>query len=145
DYDYNSRGWLIKETSSDPDGAGPLGRPEKTFGYDATGNVTTEGSYQWTAGASVTHTYDDAGHRLSTSGPVAGATTYFIVGGLRQVLTVTDAVSNSTNYQYDFRGQVTKIIGHDQDGSGPNPGPTLQQNTYDPAGQLSTTVDARGN
>jgi YD repeat-containing protein len=144
DYEYSNRGFLTKIIRPDPDGTGPLGRPEMTYGYDATGNVTSEGSYEWTAGASITHSYDDAGRRTSTSGPLSGATKYFSVDALGRVSMVTDAATNTTSYEYNFRGQVTKVSGNDPDGSGPATGPVLASYTYDAAGQPLSSTDARG-
>ena len=43
DYEYNNRGWLTKVKHPDPDGAGPLSRPEDTYGYDAAGRLTSRG------------------------------------------------------------------------------------------------------
>ena len=59
DYEYNSRNWLTKTTLPDPDGAGSLTRTEITYGYDAAGNMTSEGVRP--SRRPRANTYDDAG------------------------------------------------------------------------------------
>jgi YD repeat-containing protein len=48
DYVYNNRGFQTKVTRPDPDGTGPLSRPESTYQYNATGQVTQIG--EWSMG-----------------------------------------------------------------------------------------------
>jgi YD repeat-containing protein len=57
DYQFSNRGFLTKITRPDPDGAGPLTSSDMTYGYDVAGNLTSEGTYEFTSGVSITHNY----------------------------------------------------------------------------------------
>ncbi|MBM4001648.1 MAG: hypothetical protein FJ297_19305, partial [Planctomycetes bacterium] len=124
DYEYDSRGRLTRVRQPDPDGAGPLDRPESQWAYDAAGNVASEGSPIWQIGYGLTHDYDDAGRRTATHRVTAGTNEYYTYDALGRVLSATDAQGRVTTYQYNARGRTTRIELNDPDGSGPQHGPT---------------------
>ncbi|GIW96382.1 MAG: hypothetical protein KatS3mg110_4423 [Pirellulaceae bacterium] len=143
DIEYNARGWKTKEILPDPDGSGPLERPENTWGYDAAGNIISEGIPAWSAGYQLTHDYDDAGRRIATHRTIAGIHIYYALDALGRIVQVTDPLNRVTKYQRNWRGQITEVELHDPDGSGPGRGP-MHQWGYDPAGQLGWYIDPRG-
>ena len=144
DYEYNNRGWQTKVTRPDPDGTGPLSRPESTYQYDAVGHVTQIGD--WSMGGStqpITHTYDAAGRRTQTDGPLDGKSTSYTYDNLGRLINETDDLMRETNYEYDSLGRVTKVAGMDPDYEGPLTAPATTF-SYDAAGQLVGVTDPRG-
>ena len=83
DYAYDLLGRLTSIELPDPDGAGPLARPETTFEYDAAGN------------------------RVKLTDPVSNVTTW-TYDDLDRVTQSTNALSDSRSYDYDAAGQLTE-------------------------------------
>ncbi len=92
---------------------------EKTtvYGYDAQGNLTSETT---PLGRITTHTYDGTGRRTSTVDP-------------RGNVTGADPDTFRTRFGYDGLDRVTSTT---------DPLQHVRTSTYDPAGNLKTTVDA---
>jgi hypothetical protein len=96
DWEYNNRGWLVHKYDPDPDGTGSLPRPQSTYGYDLTGNLTSMGQPDFIGDMSLQYGYDDAGRRVSEkhTGDVNFKT--FDYDNLDRVIKVTDQLSNTT-------------------------------------------------
>lgn len=108
-YGGSSLGFLTRVTP--PEGGVPTGEI-----VDARGNVIEKRDYH---GGTATGTYD--------------ATSYAYEQG--RLVTVTDPVGNTWDYEYDLRGRTVAV--HD-----PDSGTTAAE--YDDAGRLIATTDARG-
>ena len=146
DWEYNNRGWLVHQYDPDPDGAGSLSRPQSTYGYDLTGNLTSMGQPDFIGDMSLQYGYDDAGRRVSEkhTGDVNFKT--FDYDNLDRVIKVTDQLANTTDYTYNWRGQVLQEdrASAIPPGMGDPPKPTITRKwEYDPLGQLTAEVDAR--
>lgn len=146
DYTYNSRGWVTEIERPDPDGAGSLARPESTYTYDNVGNVTQEGRPQYTGGGVIARAYDDAGRLTSVTGPITNVGTSFTYDNLGRVTkesTMNTSEVMYVKYQYNARGWVTRSIQAHPTDTFLVDGPATDF-SYDAAGQMLTTTDARG-
>ena len=144
DYQYNERDWLTKVTQPDPDGTGPLDRPESVYAYDDAGNLTSQGEPDF-FGAPIQFVYDAAGRRIASSRN--GYTTGYEFDALDRLTKVTDPLNHWTTYQYDVRDQVTQVKRSDASGVIPPGGiavEAIELYSYDPAGQLTEWTNGRG-
>ncbi|MDP7017065.1 MAG: Ig-like domain-containing protein [Pirellulaceae bacterium] len=149
DWEYNNRGWLEKQELPDPDGAGPLSRPEFTFVHDEAGNVIEEVEPQFATATKREFEYDDNNNRIKEIGPVAGWSVDYAYDILDRLISIPDGETGGVGmggyveYQYDARGNVVKRTDPDPDDGGPAVSPETSF-TFDAAGQLASTTDPRG-
>ena len=143
DLEYNNRGWLTYTYQPDPDGSGPLARPYSTYSYDGVGNLISQGEPNFT-GVPLQYVYDAAGRMTSMKYQGDAVATTYEYDNLNRVTKVTDPAYNTVSFVYNWRNQVLQ---EDRTTAMPPPGgaPTLTQKwEYDPLGQLTAEVDARG-
>nr|BFE53352.1 polymorphic toxin-type HINT domain-containing protein [Saccharothrix mutabilis subsp. capreolus] len=143
-YSYDPLGNLVKQT-----GAGTVATtPERTFGYDLAGRMTSAGGN--------TYTYDDRGNLVNATGPsgnssstydnhnrlstvsTATGTTSYGYDTTDRLTTATDPVTGVTaTYTRDALGRTTTI--------GYGTGTSTRAYTYDPLGRPATdTITAPG-
>ncbi len=81
---------------------------QKSFAYDANGNLTNETDWK---GVATTHTYDELNRRNSTTNRLHDSMTmaYDLAGNLIQT---TDFEGRLTDYQYDDLNRQTKLSSH---------------------------------
>ena len=143
DLEYNNRGWVTYTFQPDPDGSGPLARPYSTYSYDGVGNLISQGEPNFT-GVPLQYVYDAAGRKTSMKYQGDAVATTYDYDNLNRVTKVTDPGYNTVSYVYNWRNQVLQ---EDRTTAMPPPGgaPTLtQKREYDPLGQVTAEVDARG-
>jgi|GEM_PF-995382 len=111
------------------------------YAYDSMGNMssTVDAKKRTTA-----YEYTYKGHINKVTDALKGVTNYTYGasgcspcgGGANSLASLTDAKGQTTSWQYDLAGQLTKEIN-----------PLLKETlfTYDAAGNLSSRTDARGN
>ncbi len=146
-YDKNSR--LVEETIQNlyPQSPSDCQNEVRRYSYDARGRLTkTEVEDLLDAADSyvTTYTYDAVGNRLTEEKSSAGTaeTTRYTYNSLNQLLSsetkkADGTVTESKNYQYDANGNQLKAAD--------SISKKETQNTYDPAGRLSTcTVRENG-
>ena len=90
-YTYDADGNVASVTGPDPDGAGPLARPQTTFTYDGQGNVLTR--------------VDPKGN-VTGCGCASQYTTAFTYNAAGQLLTETDPLGHVTTNVYDDAGRL---------------------------------------
>jgi RHS repeat-associated protein len=107
---------------------------ETQFGHDPDLNkssVTAPGGSQTTMG------YDARGNLTRITAPASlGAEKTFVYDANNRLTSVTDARGKVASYEYDAAGNTTKVT---------LDGLVVAENTYDSAGKLLTSKDARGN
>ncbi|MHB8974460.1 MAG: RHS repeat-associated core domain-containing protein [Pirellulaceae bacterium] len=143
DYEYNSRGLLTRKYQPDPDGAGPLARPVSAYGYDVAGHLMSQGEPGY-FGVPLQFTYDAAGRQTSMNRQGDVTATWYEHDNLNRLTKVTDPVSNTTAYAYNWRDQVTQ---EDRSMAGLPPGVAPKLTTrseYGPTGLLVVEIDPRG-
>jgi YD repeat-containing protein len=124
DFEYNSRRWLEKQELPDPDGAGPLGRPEYTFVYDAAGNVIEEVEPQFASGIKREYEYDEEGNLIEQTHTASGDVKEFTWGHRNQLKRVATrdnlgVLVHDVTYTHDVWGRrISTTV--DDDGAGPN-------------------------
>ena len=134
--EYNSRNQVIRETSPDPDGYGPQTAPTTQYEYDDNGNLV---SVTDALGNTTSYTYDALGRLTEEtlpdpdgegpSNPLESPVTAYEYDDLGNVLSITDALGNTTYYRYDALGRRTHVINANFEG------------TYDPEEPASTYAD----
>jgi RHS repeat-associated protein len=129
---YDAAGRLLTTTD-------PLGNTS-TNAYDSVGNLT---SMRDANGHTTVFTYDRSGPILTVTG-ADGEVTAYTYDDAGNRLTRRDANGHVTTYAYDAAGQLVTESGPDPDGPGPK-GPAVATRTYDPNGNLESTVDPNGN
>ena len=138
DYTYNSRGWLTDKDLPDPDGAGPLGRPSSTYGYDYAGNLTSEGQPNY-EGVPLQYTYDAAGRRTQRKHQGDTFSTTYTYDNLNRLIKEVDPLLCSTSYTYnctyDYFHRLTQVS---------QPGGGSLYYSYDAAGKLLSLKDPAG-
>ncbi|MFI9380090.1 LamG-like jellyroll fold domain-containing protein [Kutzneria sp. NPDC052558] len=106
------------------------GAPDRVFGYDRVGNLTSINS----PGGTTTYSYDDRGHLTASAGP-AGSSSYSYNGD-GTMASRTDASGQAT-FTYDGVGRLTTVAD------------PLSKRTarygYDAPGRLSTVTDTAVN
>lgn len=112
-------------------------RPVTNFQYDANGNLTTTTD---ALGRATQQSYDALNRLARVTQPKPSPTqpdpvTKFGVDGLDQLTSVTDARNLVTSYSVTGLGNLTQQVS-------PDTGTTI--NTFDAAGNLKTSQDARG-
>jgi RHS repeat-associated protein len=151
DYQYDANGNLTQLTGPDPDGGGPLGRPVTIYTRDPAGTglivSTTDPRLKTTQFG-----YDPTTHQLNSITKPLGEKTTFTYDATGRLKTSVDPRGNvtggtpgdyTTTYDYDNADHLTKITSPDPDGTGPQT-PLITQWAYDPAGNLQTFTNARG-
>jgi RHS repeat-associated protein len=147
-YSYDADGRMVSRargTDISTFSYDPLGRltgaanavAQITLAYDAADHLVAE-STTGTAtsplpSVTLSHTYDAAGNRLSTSGP-AGTTTFSFDHRLR-LATVTDPAGGVFGYTYDSLGRLVSLS---------RPNGVSSTLTYDSANDLLSRVDSLG-
>ncbi len=114
-----------------------------TFGYDALGDLTSQTDPQVTGQAAGTWawTYDADGERLTATDPTGAQSqsTWDYFGDLatstQDVRGSGGTTDDTTGLAYSYLGQVTQAT---------SPDGAIIRNTYDPAGELTSTADAFG-
>ena len=106
-------------------------RPVTTYGYDANGNLKTVQP----PGQPATNYQYDALNRLFQSTDAIGGVSQYRYDPLDQLLEVRDPRSVTTVYQVNAFGEQTQIA---------SPDSGTAHKTYDEAGNLKTSTDARG-
>jgi RHS repeat-associated protein len=151
DVEYNSRGWTSKVIYPDPDGTGPLTRPEDTRNYDAVGNLLSRGTPASYFSAPATATYDADNRKVSETDPAdinkKVHWSYDNVGRMITEYRVATALTNATGktlIDYDVVGRVTRQRIQSVNWTGPSTTFTDQQFNYNLAGELTSQVDGRG-
>ena len=107
----------------------------ETFTYNGLGQILT---HRMTSGGTETFTYDTRGLKTSHTDPYGNVThfNYYQSGpNTDRLLNVVDPRGNATWYEYNGRGEVTKLT--HQDGS-------YSQSTYNTDGTLATATDELG-
>ncbi len=184
DFQFDSSGRMTNIIGPDPDGTGPLDRPERTFGYDATTNLMT--SQTDPNGQSSSFVYNSLrmlqsitnvngeteqmsatqGYGLVDRGSGVGTVTNPAplfpadeAGGSRtdalgnesdfqldrfgRPLSTTDADGNTTTYERNADGLVTKQTDPDLDGAGPLASPVTLMG-YDANNNLISVTHPNG-
>ena len=157
EYVYDNANRLLRERLPDPDGGGPLPRPETVYTYDAAGNKQTETDPR---GNVTSYEYDNANRLTSVTAPDpdgGGAQpaplttyTYDVNGNLQSMVEPRGNVPGcgcaaqfTTTYTYDAAGRLLNTTAPDADGPGPL-GPIVTTNVYDKVGNLQTLTDPNG-
>ncbi|PZR76763.1 MAG: hypothetical protein DLM73_01680 [Chthoniobacterales bacterium] len=125
DRDGNNRIWQTRY----PDGG------IEQFSYNGFGQVVT---HLMTSGGTETFGYDGRGLKTSSTDPFGNVTQYHYYSGgawADRLQNVVDPNGNATWYEYNGRGEVTKVT--HQDG-------TYVQSSYNPDGTLATSTDELG-
>lgn len=129
-FQYDSQGKRVKEI--DATGAAT------SYTYDANGNVLTTTKSRTINGATVTlatnRTLDADGNVLSETDP-AGGVTLTTYNALKKIATSTDPAGRVTRYDYDERGNQTRV--NYADG-------TYEQSTLDANGNETVKTDLAG-
>ncbi|HEY4310196.1 MAG TPA: RHS repeat-associated core domain-containing protein [Pirellulales bacterium] len=160
-YYYDAMNRLVKEVDPNPlTGLDDTGSQVTTYTYDAAGNMTS----MTNAEGQTTYQYDTEGQLVRTImpnpvnglGPIGGLNgtpatgtpyTAYTYDNDGNVSTTTDAMGNTTTYEYDYRNRLTWTIEPDPgtglggNDSSDNP---KTENIYDAAGQLIQSVDQLG-
>ncbi|WP_254512292.1 RHS repeat-associated core domain-containing protein [Anatilimnocola floriformis] len=111
DYDYDVLGHLVLKTLPDPDGGGPLARPEFEYEYDSWNRLVKETD---PLERETIYTYDKRGRQTKVELPdhdgdkslTTTTTTYNDAG---QVVATKDPLGRETSYEYDKLGRQTKV------------------------------------
>lgn len=157
EYVYDNANRLLREQLPDPDGTGPLPRPEIVYTYDAAGNKQTETDPR---GNTTSYGYDNANRLTSVTAPdpdgggpqPAPLTTYSydVNGNLQSMVEPRGNIPGcgcastfTTSYTYDAAGRLKSTTGPDPDGPGPL-GPLVTTNVYDKVGNLESVTDPNG-
>ncbi len=154
-YEYDNLGRKTRETQADPDGAGPLARPTRSFTYDKNGNLKTATDPR---GFTTSYGYDQLGRRTSVTapdpdgaGPLVPLTTQYVYdrsGNLRFEIAPGGAnendVSFTTERVYDALGREVRTILPDPDGAAGPQGRPVATRSYSAAGFLAATTDPLG-
>ena len=155
---YDTLGRTVRETRSDPDGAGPLVAPATAMGYDSRGNVlfvtasfagqagVTAGDPAWSSHFE----YDALGRKTKEtqadpdgSGPLGRPVTSFAYDADGNLTSVTDPRGFTTAFAYDRLGRKIAETSADPDGVGPL-GPLVKRFVYDKVGNLRFEVGPGG-
>lgn len=123
-YEYNDNGNVIKKV--DPFGKTAL------YTVDSDLNIT---QYTDWNGHSVKYTYDSAGNQLGLKDALNNERTTTYEPTFGRPLSVRDASGSMTRFEYDARGNLTKVV---------NALGQATQFKYDAKGQLTQTTDALG-
>src|SRR3989338_10819290 len=129
-YDFNELGWLIQENN-------PLNFKTQ-YSYDQNGNVSKierQMNGQATQWQTTNFTYDILNHLKTIADPLNRVTTFNYDNNENRA-SVVDAANKTTDYQYDERGLLFKVI----DPNAPARGTT--QYDYDINGNLKKIIDA---
>jgi len=145
-FDYNDNGNITKETD-------PFGKVEQ-FTVDANLNVT---QYVDKNGNTSKYTYDSFGNQLTVTDALNNVRTMSYEPVFSRPVTVRDALGNITRFEYDSKGNLTKITDalgdvtaftYDSKGLPTQVRDALGQATtfqYDASGNLIRTTDPLGN
>ena len=118
-------------------------RGEIAEGEDPLGNFTHyvyDSNYNLTevidpAGQATRFAYDPNGHLMQTTDPDGHTVQYTHSGPFNELSSYTDPDGNTTTYQYNSQGDLLSIT---------YPNGTQQQFSYDPLGNLTETINGRG-
>ena len=144
-YEYDEIYRLQRVTEQDPDGDRPEESPVTRFEFDAAHQLTSTID---PLGRVTSQEYDDLGRIVRSvapdpDGPLLPDATpitthaYDIMGNQ---ISVTDALGNQTDFEFDNLYRITAMIQTDPDTAGPQTRPTLRY-TYDAASQLVSSSD----
>ena len=127
DYEYNARNQLTRVLRADPDGAGPLARPQLSYNYDAAGNLTRmtdelnhvttwqhdplgrETSMTDALQQTSTKAYDAAGNMTAMTDKLGRRWTYQY-DDRNRLVSVTDPLHQTSTTEYDADDNVTAVI-----------------------------------
>jgi YD repeat-containing protein len=151
DVEYNNRGWVSKVIYPDPDGAGPLARPEDARNYDAVGNLLSIGEAASYYSSPSTSTYDADNRKISQSDPADSNKkvfwSYDNAGRMSAEFRVATDLASSTGktiVDYDSVGRVIRHRVQSVVWTGSPTTFTDQQFAYNLAGELISQTDGRG-
>ncbi|MFN7873844.1 MAG: RHS repeat-associated core domain-containing protein, partial [Pirellula sp.] len=154
DIQYNNRGWVSSYQLPDPDGAGPLPRPENILLYDSRGNLTRQRDEGGLYVGTVNYEYDDDNRLEFRYHPMYGnlkeGYVYDRIGRLTRVNRVPRDAEFTLNpnppsngwldIQYDSLGRIQSkrsfegaVLKHEE---------TYE---YNLAGELTARIDGNGN
>ncbi len=166
-YTFDNEQRVTKRTDPDADGAGPLTSAETNWAYNVMGWVTSTTDAR---GGVTSITFDNLGRMLTQTDPdpdgagglPAPVTT--LAYNMKGLVTVTDAMSlvttyardnkgrvsgvtdpagNTTNYTYDFYGNLLTQTEPDADGAGPLARPVTTY-VFDSVDRVTSKTDAKG-
>ena len=166
-YTFDNEQRVTKRTDPDPDGAGPLTSAETSWVYNAMGWLTSTTDAR---GGVTCITFDNLGRMLTQTDPdpdgagglsapvttlaynmqglvtvtdaMARVTTY-ARDNKGRVSGVTDPAGNTTNYTYDFYGNLLTQTEPDPDGAGPLARPVTTY-VFDSVDRVTSKTDANG-
>jgi RHS repeat-associated protein len=123
-YSFDDLGRIVKVTDALGNATHYLynDKLELTETIDPIGHVTT-------------YAYDQDGNIIGTTGPNGDTISYSFTDSSNRLSSYTDANGNTTNYNYDSQGNLLSIV---------YPDSSQQQFTYDPLGNLTESVNRRG-
>jgi RHS repeat-associated protein len=121
DYGYDSAGNLTSITRPDPDGPGPLGRPQTFYGRDSAGT----------------------GLLTSITDPRGKQTLFSYTNG--SLTETRSPLGNRTTMGYDGSGRMTTLVEPRGNVAGGSQGDYTWTYSYDDANQLETQTDPLGN
>jgi RHS repeat-associated protein len=139
-WQYDGLGRLISETLPDPDGEDPLAAPQTLFAYDAASRLV---SVTDPLGNVTQYAYDPLDNLVSTAlpdpdGPLTthnSPLTTFTYDAVGNLLSLTDPVGNTTEWDYDNLDRVTAETNE------LNKARTFK---YDAVGNLTERIDRLG-
>ncbi len=147
DTEYNNRVWVSKITYPDPDGAGPLSRPEDSRSYIATGQQTARSEAGNNYYTSRSYSFDADGRLTAKSDPAQyGSEETYSYDNRNRLIAINDPNMNPIVMTYDGAGRLLSRIQHNYV-MAPSL-PTIYSAvyyTYTLAGELATETDGRGN
>jgi YD repeat-containing protein len=166
-YTFDNEQRVTKRTDPDADGAGPLTSAETNWAYNVMGWVTSTTDAR---GGVTSITFDNLGRMLTQTDPdpdgagglsapvttlaynmqglvsvtdaMARVTTY-TRDNKGRVSGVTDPAGNTTNYAYDFYGNLLTQTEPDADGAGPLARPVTTY-VFDSVDRVTNKTDAKG-
>ncbi len=136
-YAYDPASNVLSETAPDPDGAGPLTASVTQYVYDKIGQRTSRTD---ALNHTVSWKFDELGNLTATTTHDTKTTALAFDANTNDLLSRTDARGKVTSWVYDLAHRTTTM----KRAAG-SPLEKTWTYTYDPAGRLLTTVDAKAN
>ncbi len=146
-YQYYDNGWLKNQTLPDPDKGGDFPAPVYTYEYDALGRLLKTID----PGTREESSVYDSRHRVveyidqdpdGASGPLLPTSTLYNYDAANRLIDVTNALTQTTHYEYDDLDRVTSVTLPDPDTGGTTANSPVYSYTYDAVGNLKTSSDA---
>jgi RHS repeat-associated protein len=102
-YDFDARGYIVKETAKSPDGT-----VTRSFTYNANGEITLFREKEGLKTAEYKYTYDKSGNRvkLEKKGVARPETVDYKYNSANQLVSETSTVTGKAEYEYDENGNV---------------------------------------